>query len=67
MSEGKRIVDFLLLFEPDFEKARRLVTVVEIKRPSHRLFVKKGKYSKPLRVGLQQVVEVLRIVNENLQ
>jgi len=67
LSEGKRKVDFLLLFEPDLEKARRLVTVVEIKRPVHKLFGKKGKCSKPLRVGLQQVEEVFRIINENPQ
>jgi len=67
LSRGKRIVDFLLLFEPDFEKARRLATVIEIKRPSHNLFVKKCKNSKPLRVGLQQVEEVFRIIKENPQ
>lgn len=65
LSEGKRKADFLILFEPDFEKIRRLVTVVELKRPSHKLFVKKSEPSKPLKVGLQQVEMAFKIINEN--
>lgn len=63
-SRGKRIVDFLLLFEPDLRETKRHVTVVEIKRPNHRLFTKKGKYSKPLEEGLQQVEEVFQILKK---
>ncbi|MFQ6064129.1 MAG: Shedu anti-phage system protein SduA domain-containing protein [Candidatus Bathyarchaeia archaeon] len=67
LSKGKRKVDFLLLFEPDFEKVRRLVSIIEIKRPSHKLFTKKGKLSKHLREGLEQVEEAFRILEENPQ
>jgi hypothetical protein len=67
LSKGKRKVDFLLLFEPDLEKVRRLVSIIEIKRPSHKLFTKKGKLSKPLREGLEQVKEAFRILEENPQ
>ena len=67
LSKGKRKVDFLLLFEPDLEKGRRLVSIIEIKRPSHRLFTKTGKLSKPLREGLEQVKEAFRILEENPQ
>jgi len=67
LAKGKRIVDFLILFEPDLGKVRRLVSIVEIKRPSHKLFTKKGKCSKPLSEGLEQVEEAFRIVEENPQ
>jgi len=63
MASGKRIVDFLLLFEPDPKEARRLATVVEIKKPSHKLFVRKGECSKDLQEGLQQVEQVFTIVD----
>jgi hypothetical protein len=67
MSKGKRIVDFLLLFEPNVEEIRRQVTIIEIKRPSHKLFTKGGVYSNHLEEGLQQVDEVFRIIGENPQ
>lgn len=67
LSEGKRVVDFLLLYELDFENIKRLITVVEIKRPSHKLFTRNGNRSKPLKEGLQQVKEVFRIFEENPQ
>ena len=55
------------MFEPDFERIRRLLTVVEIKRPSHKLFVKKGKFSGSLRVGIRQVEEAFKIIKEKPQ
>lgn len=63
LSNGKRIVDFLLLFEPDFPEVRRLARVVEIKRPTHKLFTKNGKYSESLKEGLEQLDKVFEILD----
>jgi hypothetical protein len=64
LSKGKRIVDFVILFEPDFEVIRRIATLVEIKRPSHMLLEKDGIYSKPLEEGLRQVKQAYRILDK---
>lgn len=67
LSKGKRIVDFLLLFHPDLRNAKRIATLVEIKRPNHALFTKNGKYSKPLEEGLQQLDEAFRILDKSAE
>jgi hypothetical protein len=65
LSKGKRIVDFVILFEPDFEAVKRIATLVEIKRPCHGLLEKDAIYSKPLEEGLQQVEQAYRILDKN--
>ncbi len=66
LPEIPRKVDFILMQEPNLIECKVACTAIEIKKPSHKLFLKNGEMSRPLREGIGQINAILKFVDSNL-
>lgn len=60
-----RKVDFMLLKEPTLKNYGIKCSAIEIKKPSDKLFTKKGKPSDQLKVGLGQIDDIFKFIKSN--
>ena len=61
----ERKVDFVLMQEPNLIDCKIACTAIEIKKPTDKLFLKNGKMSHPLRVGIDQINAIFKFVDSN--
>ena len=65
LKEIDRKVDFMLLKEPTLKNYGIKCSAIEIKKPSDKLFTKKGEPSDQLKVGLSQVNDIFGFIKSN--
>lgn len=62
----ERKVDFVLMQEPNLIDCKIACTAIEIKKPTDKLFLKNGRMSHPLGVGIDQINAIFKFVDSNL-